>query len=252
MTAEADCAERKVDVIRLPMRARALVVGGYVPFTALDYPGALAAVVFCQGCPWRCAYCHNPHLQPARTPGEPDWPRIRRRLADRQGLLDAVVFSGGEPTAQPGLGAAIDDVRALGFAVGLHTAGAYPRRLAAVLERVDWVGFDVKAPAAGYGIVTGVPDSGRAARASLDAVQRAGIAFEVRTTIHPALTPPHVLLQIAAELETRGVARWVLQRFRATGCASQALVDSSSPDSGLDDALIAALAARVPDVVVRG
>ena len=43
-------------------RADALRVGGFVPFTLTDYPDALAAVVFCQGCPWRCAYCHNPHL----------------------------------------------------------------------------------------------------------------------------------------------------------------------------------------------
>ncbi len=58
------------------------------------------------------------------------------------------MFSGGEPTAHAELGAAIDAVRALGFDIGLHTSGAYPRRLARVLPKIDWVGIDVKAPVA--------------------------------------------------------------------------------------------------------
>ena len=122
-----------------------LRVGGVEPFSSTDYPGALAAVVFCQGCPWRCGYCHNPHLIPARGDDERDFARILDWLASRRGLLDAVVFSGGEPTAQAGLPGAIDAVRAQGFAIGLHTSGAYPRRLAQVLPKVDWVGIDVKA-----------------------------------------------------------------------------------------------------------
>jgi pyruvate formate lyase activating enzyme len=80
-----------------------LKVGGFVPLSTTDFPGQLASVVFCQGCPWRCAYCHNPHLQPA--PGEAllDWRWIIARLERRRGLIDAVVFSGGEPTAQGAL-----------------------------------------------------------------------------------------------------------------------------------------------------
>ena len=101
-------------------RANALRVGGFVPFTATDYPDALAAVVFCQGCPWRCGYCHNPHLISAQGDDERDFERILDWLATRRGLLDAVVFSGGEPTAQAELTEAIAAVRALGFRIGLH------------------------------------------------------------------------------------------------------------------------------------
>ncbi len=141
--------------LRCAARADALRVGGFVPFTLTDYPGALAAVVFCQGCPWRCGYCHNPHLIAAHGDDERDFARIVDWLGTRRGLLDAVVFSGGEPTAQAGLPAAIAAVRALGFKIGLHTGGAYPRRLAKVLPLVDWVGLDVKAPRAEYECVTG-------------------------------------------------------------------------------------------------
>ena len=47
------------------MAAESLRVGGLVPLTSIDFPGELAAVVFTQGCPWRCVYCHNPELLPA-------------------------------------------------------------------------------------------------------------------------------------------------------------------------------------------
>ena len=86
-----------------------LNVGGLTPFSTTDYPGMLAAVVFCQGCPWRCDYCHNPHLLPRKHPGGVEWSQVRDLLLRRQGLLDAVVFSGGEPTLQKELLGAIQE-----------------------------------------------------------------------------------------------------------------------------------------------
>ena len=131
-----------------PAGASALRVGGLIRFSNADWPGKLAAVLFLQGCPWHCGYCQNPHLLPPHGAHEEDWPATLAWLATRRGLLDAVVFSGGEPTAQAELPAAIRAVRALGFALGLHTGGAYPRRLLEVARDVDWVGLDIKAPIA--------------------------------------------------------------------------------------------------------
>lgn len=232
--------------------APALRVGGFVPFTTTDYPDALSAVVFCQGCPWRCGYCHNPHLIPPRGDGEHDFAAILRWLSTRRGLLDAVVFSGGEPTSQPALRAAMSAVRALGFDVGLHTGGAYPRRLAEALPVVDWVGLDIKAPQDRYEDVTGVRGSAAASLASLDLVRRHGVAFEVRTTVHPALLPPAALETLARELAARGVIRWILQPFRATGCADSAAVAAAPHGVDLDSALLARLAQHVPIIEVRG
>jgi pyruvate formate lyase activating enzyme len=243
-----------LDEVNVPPAARAdaLRVGGFVPFTLTDYPDALAAVVFCQGCPWQCGYCHNPHLIPARGDDEREFARILDWLGTRRGLLDAVVFSGGEPTAQAPLADAIAAVHALGFKVGLHTGGANPRRLAAVLPEVDWVGIDVKAPLAEYAGVTGAPESGIPAFASLDLVLASGIAHEVRTTVHPALTPPPSLELLARELADRGVVRWVLQPFRATGCLSPALVSSAPQGVAFEPALLARLRTHVPAIEVRG
>ncbi len=233
-----------------PAAAPRLRIGGLEPFTSTDYPGALAAVVFCQGCPWRCGYCHNPHLIGAHGDHEVDFGGVVAWLASRRGLLDAVVFSGGEPTAQRELSAAIDAVRALGFAVGLHTGGAYPRRLADVLPRLDWVGIDVKAPFTQYATVTGASGSGMSAFASLDRVRSAGIAYEVRTTVHPLLTSPDAMELLAVELAAHGVERWVLQPFRATGCANKALV-SAAPKSDALHRMLKRLTAHVPVIEVR-
>jgi pyruvate formate lyase activating enzyme len=164
-----------------------LRVGGLARCSASDYPGALAAVVFCQGCAWRCGYCHNPELQAARGAGEIPWSAVRAFLDRRRGLLDAVVFSGGEPTQQPGLAAAMREAKAMGFRIGLHTAGIVPRRLAQVLPLVDWVAMDAKAPFESHERVTRVPGSGARARRSAQLLRASGVACE----FHTVAADPH-------------------------------------------------------------
>ena len=201
-----------------------LRIGGWEKLSAVDFPGRLAAVVFCQGCAWRCGYCHNPHLLAFAPSSAPTagWGEILRWLERRRGLLDAVVFSGGEATLQAGLGAALRDVRALGFEAGLHTGGPSPARLAAVLPELDWVGFDVKAPFDAYETVTR-HRQGAHARESLRLLLASGVANEVRTTWHPALLPPAALRVMADSLVAEGVTDWVIQRFRSDGCLDATL-----------------------------
>lgn len=242
-----------LDLGRADAESAELRVGGFVPLSATDYPGELAAVVFCQGCPWECDYCHNPHLipavfapdaQPARA-----WTDIRAWLAGRRGLLDAVVFSGGEPTLQRGLGAAMQEVRALGFKVGLHTGGAYPERLRALLPVCDWVGLDIKATFRRYDEVTGVPGSAARARASLAALVASGVAHECRTTVHRSLHTAHDLLALAEELLMRGVECYVLQPFRTEGCRDAKLIDAH--DAAATAALLQRVAEMFPGVLTR-
>lgn len=137
-----------------------LRVGGLTRLTSIDFPGRLAAVVYAQGCPWRCGYCHNPELLDASAPATPaalDWPQVLAFLDKRRGLLDGVVFSGGEPTLQTALPAALREVRAMGFQTALHTGGMYPERLSALLPLLDWVGLDIKGPLQRYDAITSPP-----------------------------------------------------------------------------------------------
>ena len=195
-------------------RRETLVVGGVTPFTTIDFPGRLAAVIFCQGCPWRCAYCHNPHLLSHRQAATRRWPEVASWLESRRGLLDGVVFSGGEPLLQRQLAAAIGETRAMGFAVALHTGGAYPQRLQALLPLLDWVGFDVKAPFDGYRPITG-SDGGETARQSLAILIASGTPHEVRCTVDERLLTVNDLCRMARQLSALGVSRLVLQARRS-------------------------------------
>jgi len=225
-------------------------VGGVVPFTATDYPGQIAAVVFVQGCPWRCAYCHNPHLQPRTRNSALAWGAVMELLKRRVGLLDAVVFSGGEPTTDPALAQAIRDVRSLGFKVGLHTAGTHPRRLKEVLPLVDWVGLDVKAAFANYPGITRASSSGMHALASLEAVLASGVQYECRTTLHPDLLPENEILSLAQTLSAMNVTNYVLQVFRTQGCDDDGL--KSVPLAGYPgNDLVARIAALFPAFTLR-
>ena len=115
--------------------------------TGLDFPGLVSAIVFTQGCNFRCPYCHNAHLIPARpsAPG-PAAEDVLVFLEKRKGLLDGLVLSGGEPTIQPGLAAFCRSVKALGYKIKLDTNGSRPQVVRDLLENglVDYVALDCK------------------------------------------------------------------------------------------------------------
>ena len=208
----------------MPIPSTSLQVGGFVPFTTVDYPGHLAAVVFCQGCVWRCRYCHNPHLQPFEGACW-NWDNILALLAERKNFLEAVVFSGGEPTAQSCLPAAMREVKDLGFKIGLHTAGIFPDRLAEVLPLVNWVGLDVKAPFdERYDRITQRKCSFEAPAESLRLVLASGVKYELRTTVHPDLLTPVDLAEVSLSLQSLGAAPTNIQPFRPEGCTDPLLV----------------------------
>jgi pyruvate formate lyase activating enzyme len=191
-----------------------LRVGGVTPLTTIDYPGELAAVVFCQGCPWRCTYCQNAHLQPAEGDDQVPWSDVLGFLGRRRSLLDAVVFSGGEPTLQSALPAALSEVRALGFKTGLHTAGPYPMRLARVLPLLDWIGLDIKALPEDYDRVTATPRSADAAWRSLTLLLESGLPYEVRVTVDDGHLPAGRLDALLDRLRAHGVEHVALQPCR--------------------------------------
>ncbi|OYW24932.1 MAG: anaerobic ribonucleoside-triphosphate reductase activating protein, partial [Hydrogenophilales bacterium 12-63-5] len=205
---------------------------------------------FCQGCPWRCRYCHNPDLIPARGEHEIPWEAVLAFLRRRQGLLDGVVFSGGEPTLQTSLADAMREVRTLGFRIGLHTGGMYPEKLEAVLPLVDWVGMDVKAPFAAYPRITGAAGSGARALSGLQQVLASGVEHEIRTTVHPVLLSNSDLADMARDLAARGVKHYVIQAFRSQGCRDEGLRWNTERDPPLQ-AVGKDLAGLFEDFLVR-
>lgn len=208
--------------------AEQLRVGGFVPLTTLDYPDHLSCVVFCQGCAWRCRYCHNPDLIPPRAQQSQSWDSVLEFLQRRQGLLEAVVFSGGEATLQQALKPAMQDVKNLGFKVGLHTAGINAKALERVLPYCDWVGFDVKALVEETELITGVSGSGQANWQCLELLLASGVDYECRTTVHWDLIDPQRLLQLAQRLSAAGVAHFVVQHVRTQSMLDDQLAHRSA------------------------
>nr|WP_272891513.1 anaerobic ribonucleoside-triphosphate reductase activating protein [Stutzerimonas stutzeri] len=200
-----------------------------VPLTTLDFPDHLACVLFCQGCGWRCRYCHNPQLIPACGSEEKPWPEILAFLEQRVGLLEAVVFSGGEPTLQTALPEAIAQVRALGYKVGLHSAGIKPKLFANILPLVDWVGFDIKALPEHSSAITGVDGSGKANWKSLEHLLDSGVEHECRTTVHWQLFDADMLWDMAQRLRRLGVERFAVQCVRTARMLDDNLAESRAP-----------------------
>lgn len=163
-------------------------------------------------------------------PGLVDWLDVMALLRRRQRLLDAVVFSGGEATRQAALGPAMAEVRDLGFEVGLHTAGAYPRRLAEVLPLVDWAGLDIKALPEHYGIAAGAAAGGAKAWESLRVLLEAGVDHEVRLTVHPGSPQAAHAVEIARRVHAAGSSSFALQNARTDGTRQAFRVQAESWD----------------------
>lgn len=126
-----------------------LLIGGFQKSSLIDYPEKISAIVFTQGCNFRCPYCHNPELITEKREEE----RGKRKqildfLKSRIGKLDGVVITGGEPTLHEDLPQFIKEIKNLGFAVKLDTNGTNPDMLKNLIyeKMIDYVAMDIKAP----------------------------------------------------------------------------------------------------------
>ena len=191
-------------------------IGGIEKFSIVDFPNRMSAVVFMQGCPWRCPFCHNSHLQDANINTDIVWYKFIDFLKTRKGILDAVVFSGGEPLVQKTLKSAMLDIKDLGFQVGLHTGGYFPEHFKDVINIVDWVGFDIKAPLEEdrYKEITGGIADVQKVKDSLNILVESGKSFECRTTCDPRFLTIDDIYTIANKLKELGVKEFYLQKYR--------------------------------------
>ena len=160
-------------------------LGGMVKFTLIDFPGTPSAIVFTQGCNFRCRYCHNPELVYPHLFTEPyTEEEFFAFLKRRQGTLEGVVVSGGEPTLHDDLPRFLADIKALGYKTKLDTNGSRPEMLEKLLTQklVDFVAMDLKAPFEKYSLITGVDTNAAVIKQSMNLLQKSGVAYEFRTT----------------------------------------------------------------------
>lgn len=165
------------------------VIGGIQKTTLIDFPQKVAAIVFTQGCNFRCGYCHNPellgfcHSEPASDSLSCE--KIIDFLQTRIGKLDGVVITGGEPTLQSGLYDFIKEIKSLDFAVKLDTNGTNPKILKQLIKdnMLDYIAMDIKAPLEKYYEITGVNIDTEKIKQSVELIINSSVDYEFRTTV---------------------------------------------------------------------
>lgn len=166
-------------------------IGGLLPLSLSDFPARVAAVVFAQGCNFRCPFCHNGELIPMHPPAHTQMSEddLFVTLTKRAARLDGVIVSGGEPTLQPDLSDFFSRVRALGLETGIETNGSKPDVLAELISRrlVDFIAMDIKAPLDVYPRLCGVDFPTAPILESITLIAESGIEHQFRTTHVPAL-----------------------------------------------------------------
>ncbi|BCX78610.1 anaerobic ribonucleoside-triphosphate reductase activating protein [Campylobacter sp. 19-13652] len=173
------------------------------PFTTIDYEGFTSAVLYFAGCNMRCVYCYNKEIFLSKT--YLDMAQISSFLRSRAGLLDAVVFSGGECTLARDFIGMLSLCKDLGYRIKVDTNGTNTNALANALNLsfIDFVSLDFKASRDKFYLVTknhGYENFTNTFKLLKDS----GIKFEVRTTVHSELLNERDISDMSSELYALG------------------------------------------------
>ncbi len=196
-----------------------MLIGGLQKTSLTDYPGKVAAIVYTQGCNFRCGFCYNPELVESKVQDlklkilEEDFFKF---LESRQGKLDAVVITGGEPTIHLDLPEFARKIKEMGFLVGLYTNGTNPEMLGRLINEnlIDYVSMDIKTQLSiiNYQLSTGVSfsevDLGRVKK-SLELLMSSDIDYKIATTVVPTLVTLDDVRVLAEQI--RGVKNYSIQ-----------------------------------------
>lgn len=206
-----------------------MLIGGLQKFSLLDYPGLVAAIVFTQGCNFRCQFCYNPMLVRPGVVGKfKNKPKAGRKshpliiegdffdfLKMRLGKLDGVVISGGEPTQQADLPEFLSKIKQLGYKIKLDTNGTNPTMLKKLIKRklLDYLAMDIKAGEDKYEEITSSQVKLSNIKKSIKIIKESGLPYEFRTTIVPGLHIADDVKKIGAII--KGAEKWYLQTIKS-------------------------------------
>jgi len=193
-------------------------IGGIQKFSLIDYPEKIAALLFTQGCNFRCPFCHNPELVLPEKFG----PLIREEdifawLQKRRGQLEGIVVTGGEPTLHSDLPEFMAKIKALGFSLKLDTNGSNPQMLGKLINSglVDFVAMDVKAPLNKYSTLCGTGCDLLAIKESIELIISSGLKHQFRTTLVRPLLEYDDVAEIMELI--RGSKSFRIQKFVNSG-----------------------------------
>jgi len=203
-----------------------MAIVGIDKLSLLDYEDKVSIVLFSQACNFRCPFCHNGESV-LNAQSELDFDEILAYLKTRTGLVDAVVFSGGEPTLEPDLEVKIKAVKSLGFLIKLDTNGTNPVLLEKLIDEglIDYVAMDIKNSPSLYAKTSGVTNVNLDnIRNSISIIMKKAPDYEFRTTLVKEFHE-HMDYDSFFEL-IKGAKRLYLQKFvDREGCIIKGLHD---------------------------
>lgn len=187
-------------------------ISGFQKTSFIDFPGTVSAVLFFEGCNLRCPYCHNPQIVLRQSP-QISWEEIKSYLANRKGLIEGAVLTGGEPTLHSCLPQVVNELRDDGFLIKIDTNGVNPDVISQC--KPDYLALDFKTTPQRYDEL-GCKDSGFGEKIlrTLDIVKSMGLQAEVRITVASPFVNDDTVLKMAEMLN--GVKRVFLQQLRIT------------------------------------
>lgn len=193
-----------------------MLIGGLQKSSLIDYPGKISAIIFTQGCNFRCPYCHNPELNFNKGAATIMAAPLLKFLKSRIGKLDGIVITGGEPTLQEDLLEFIKQIKEMGFLVKLDTNGTNPQMLQKLLDEklIDYIAMDIKAPIWKYSGAVKTRVNTKNILNSINILKKSDIDFEFRTTVVKSQLLPEDFEEIGKMIE--GAKKYYLQRFVPT------------------------------------
>jgi len=194
--------------------------------STIDWYGNVSLIVFFAGCNFRCPYCQNASLIPLNSGQDIDLSLLEERIDTNRTLIDAVVFTGGEPLLQlNGLIKAAKLSKSKGLKVMLDTNGSIQDALENILNLglIDRVALDIKAPLKEemIGKITGRPEVAtkiiKSIKKCISLCQELDISLEIRTTVVPGISDDPLFISEIAETLKDKCSVYYLQQFDNQG-----------------------------------
>lgn len=159
---------------------------GMDKMSLLDYEDKVSCVLFFNACNFACPYCHN-GLTVLQSHEILPFEEVIDYLSKRKGIIDAVVFSGGEVTLMPDLKEKIEEIKSMGFLVKLDTNGTRPEVIKDLIDSglVDYIAMDIKNSLDNYPLTTGYPkiEFSKEIKESIELLINSPVPYEFRTTL---------------------------------------------------------------------
>lgn len=192
-------------------------ISGFQKLTLLDFPGHTACTLFTLGCNMRCPFCHNTPLVKGTAEEKYSEEEIFSFLRKRQGLLDGVAITGGEPLLQKDIIFFIKKIKEMGYSVKLDTNGSFPDILRELIkdELLDYVAMDIKNSEEKYFLTCARDIDFSDISKSIETLKTCGIDHEFRTTVTKELHTKADIISIAKMLGK--TEKYYLQQFKDSG-----------------------------------